>query len=490
MATTRIRLSYLGSRPESGSIAPSCAVLDIAGSRIVVDCGIIPDHASVRSEGRGWFAPDLSKLDDGKPIDLVCVTHAHADHCGYLPALAPYLAKNASLLLTRPTAALLKGVLKDGLKEYPDQQKVLPFSEKQMQDVLKRRWWVHQPGHEEVLPGVECLVHPEGHIPGACSFTFKVNGVNVHFSGDRCSHHQPGVLGAPPLPAGWEPHVIAGSDCTYGADPDSDSRTWRGEMDRGLEIVAEAVKAGRRVLICAFATHRGGAIAEELCRSGIAGMAPVWMDGACGGRAEFLSEVCEWSGRESPFKIDDRVRIVEREDWRQHHVGGGVDRLTDRDRILADGGPFIIVASPGMGGPAGAAAWWRSRLVEDPKALIVFSGYVAPDSDGYAIAQAAEHRERTGEVRTLPFVDVIEGGYGQRTSVSVMQEVRCGVARLRTGSHDSRGKIVDWFGEHAPRAAVLTHGSDEAFASLKEELDSGIERVVRSDHETSVEFDL
>lgn len=481
MAATRIRLQYLGSRPEGGSIAPSCAVLDVAGSRIVVDCGIIPDHASVRSEGRGWFAPDLSKLDDGKLVDLVCVTHAHADHCGFLPALEPYLAPDASVLLTRPTAALLKGVLKDGLKVYPEQKKVLPFTYDQMKAVLKRRWWVHQPGHEEVLPGIECLVHPEGHIPGSCSFTFRVGGRNVHFSGDRCSHDQPGVLGALPLPAGWEPHVIAGSDCTYGADPDSDCRTWRGEMDRGLEIVAKAVKEGRRVLICAFATHRGGAIAEELCRSGIAGKASVWMDGACGGRAEFMSEVCEWSGRERPFVIDERVRPVEPDD--PSHP-----ELSDRRRILEDGGPFVIVASPGMGGPGGAASWWRQRLIEDPEALIVFSGYVAPDTDGFAIAEAAAHRERTGETRSLAFRDMDVERWERPKEI--IQEVRCRVARIRIGSHDSRGKIIDWFGRHRPEVAVLTHGNEEAFASLARDLDPGIERVVRSDQEPTVELDL
>lgn len=480
MATARIRLQYLGSRPLDGSIPPSCAVLDAGGSRIVVDCGLIPDHRARKSEGRGWFAPSLSTLDDGKPVDLVCLTHAHGDHCGFLPALEPYLAPDARVLLTRPTAALLKGVLKDGLKKHPGQRKVLPYTEGQMKAVLKRRWWVHQPGHEEVLPGIECLVHPEGHIPGSCSFTFRVGGRNIHFSGDRCSHDQPGVLGAPPLPAGWEPHVIAGSDCTYGADPDSDRRTWRGEMDRGLEIVAKAMKDGRRVLICAFATHRGGAIVEELSKAAIPDMAPVWMDGACGGRARFMGEICEWSGNERPFEFDDRVMLVK--------PSVGLDDAGDRQRILDGGGPFVIVASPGMGGPGGAASWWRQRLIEDPEALIVLTGYVAPDSDGFAIAEAVAHRERTGETRTLSFRDMdVKTGEQPR---EIVQEARCGLARIRIGSHDSRGKIVDWFGRHRPEVAVLTHGSEEAYASLAKDLNPGIERVVSSDQEPSVELEL
>src|ERR1700687_5878052 len=76
MAT--LSLTFLGA---AGTVTGSKHLLEADGRRILVDCGPFQGLKELRL--RNW-AP-LAR--DSATIDAVVLTHAHLDHCGYLPRL-------------------------------------------------------------------------------------------------------------------------------------------------------------------------------------------------------------------------------------------------------------------------------------------------------------------------------------------------------------------------------------------------------------------
>lgn len=478
MSTTYVRLTRLGTRHDEYGIEPSCGVMDIRTGtrhiRYVIDCGLHPLRAQQPGQEPGWHVPDVSHFQDGKKIDGVFITHVHTDHAGFLPALAPYLSKDALIWMTKPSEKMIDGVIQDGLRHFVRAGVARPlFDQRDAKVTLMRIRRFYKPGPHKLPSGITVFVQPEGHINGACSFTFRIGGKNVHFAGDRCSHDQPGIRGAGLLPKEWHPHVIANSDCTYGADPDSDRRTWQEEMDRGLEQCAQTLMSGAPVLFCTFGVHRGGAVAHELQRHGVPDIAPVYLDGTCRNFTDIaLSERGRWSESDTLLHVD-RVRWIDEEEHR-------------RVRVLQQHDAYAVVSTPGMGGPGGAAAFWKRQVLPNPDALLVFTGYLAPDTDGARILEADAERRRTGVNPVLAFEDQDPDG---RPRVERLP-FRCKVLQIRIGAHDSQGKILDWFRAYKPETAVLCHGSEAALASLAGSLEGDIPQVVRSDEQRTVEIEF
>src|SRR6186997_2812810 len=71
-------LTFLGA---AGTVTGSKHLLDLGGQRVLVDCGLFQGLKELRLRNWEEFAVPPSS------IDAVVLTHAHLDHCGYLPRL-------------------------------------------------------------------------------------------------------------------------------------------------------------------------------------------------------------------------------------------------------------------------------------------------------------------------------------------------------------------------------------------------------------------
>jgi len=65
----------------AGEVTGSCHLIEAAGARVLLDCGLIQGNA--RDEARN-FEPFPF---DPASIDAVVLSHAHIDHSGRLPLL-------------------------------------------------------------------------------------------------------------------------------------------------------------------------------------------------------------------------------------------------------------------------------------------------------------------------------------------------------------------------------------------------------------------
>ena len=74
-----MKLSFHGA---DRSVTGSCHLVECAGKRILIDCGLHQGSREFDEENAEPFGFDAAG------IDYVLLTHAHLDHCGRLPLLA------------------------------------------------------------------------------------------------------------------------------------------------------------------------------------------------------------------------------------------------------------------------------------------------------------------------------------------------------------------------------------------------------------------
>lgn len=100
-----MKIKFLGA---VGNVTGSKFLLENEKSKVLIDCGLYQER---EFRARDWekFPTDVSDIDD------VLITHAHLDHCGYLPKLVKEGFKG-KIFCTPPTEEIAKIVLLDAAK--------------------------------------------------------------------------------------------------------------------------------------------------------------------------------------------------------------------------------------------------------------------------------------------------------------------------------------------------------------------------------------
>ena len=96
-------LTFLGA---AGTVTGSRFLLEDEDGRVLVDCGLYQGLRDLRA--RNWEPLPV----DAASLDAVVLTHAHLDHCGYLPRLVRD-GFNGPVVCTADTAAMTAIVLRD-----------------------------------------------------------------------------------------------------------------------------------------------------------------------------------------------------------------------------------------------------------------------------------------------------------------------------------------------------------------------------------------
>jgi metallo-beta-lactamase family protein len=108
-----VKLTFLGA---ATTVTGSQFLLETAQARILIDCGLFQGNPNDAMRNR------LPLAYDPRQIDAILVTHAHLDHCGFLPVVvrAGYAGP---IYATRGTAELARLVLLDSGKVQVEQSK-------------------------------------------------------------------------------------------------------------------------------------------------------------------------------------------------------------------------------------------------------------------------------------------------------------------------------------------------------------------------------
>jgi metallo-beta-lactamase family protein len=255
-----LKLSFHGA---DRSVTGSCHLVECAGKRILIDCGLHQGSRELDEDNAGPFGFDAAA------INFVLLTHAHLDHCGRLPLLAKR-GFRGEIITTSASGELAKLIMLDSAhQQEEDVRRHAPnggsnnskqplYTTLDAQNCLKLFGRTATYGQAiEIATGVRATFVDAGHILGSASILLELkeprHSTSVLFSGDLGSTHRV-LLQSPGKPPHAENVVM---ETTYG---DRLHKQLGPSIDELYEAVIETFKRGGNVIIPAFALER----AQEL----------------------------------------------------------------------------------------------------------------------------------------------------------------------------------------------------------------------------------
>lgn len=251
------KLRFLGAAQE---VTGSCYLLENAGKKILLDCGIHQGGDAIEriTKEQFKFYPN--------EIDAVIISHAHLDHSGLLPKLV-HEGYQGPIYCTHGTQHLLKILLEDAASIYlrdlehenirlQRAGKKTLHEEYNLDDVTKTLRLCHGLDYEKPITLLESLtltLHDAGHILGSAIVELQVrhetDEKTLVFSGD---------LGNPDASLMRPFSFIDNADVvlmesTYG---DRNHRCFSETLDEFRAILKQAESDGGNILIPSFAVGR------------------------------------------------------------------------------------------------------------------------------------------------------------------------------------------------------------------------------------------
>ncbi len=425
------------------------------GFQVLIDCGLFQGQKEWRE--RNWQNTPVPAHE----IDAVVLTHAHLDHCGWIPRLVKE-GFRGPIYATQPTIDLCSVVLPDSghLQEedaaFYNKRKVskhhpaLPlYTLKEAQDCLHRFKPVSVGQTTQVSPELAFRFVPAAHILGSCmaEVTLQTNGRSrrLLFTGDigrvRDSEIAPGKV-VHSGPQENETADVLVMESTYGnrQHPHADSRP---EL---AHLIHETARRGGSVIVPAFAVERTQKflfMLKELMETGQIPRVPVYCDSPMAIKAVeiFLKHSEEYT----PQAADLIKRYGSPIAWPNFTFALTAEQSKN---INASHDPSIIVSSSGMV-TGGRILHHLAQRLPDPKNLVIFIGFQAPGTRGATIKNGAPEVKIFGE-----FVPI-------RAQVVALEQF---------SDHADPPELLEWLRtfKNKPGATYLVHGEPDAASQLRD----------------------
>ncbi len=446
--TTSVYLTPLGGFHEVGR---SSMLVETEESCVLLDCGISagadrPLNAFPRIDSDDF---DIEKLD------AVIISHAHLDHCGFVPFLYKY-GYDGPVYCSEPTSVLMTLLQLDYLDIFSKEGGFPPYDQKDVREAVMHTIPVKYGVVTDVAPDIKLTLHNAGHIIGSSIVHLHVGeGLhNIVFTGDfkfgRTMLLEPATCSFPRA----ETLIM---ESTYGGREDvmSDRATVEGQLAR---IVNETAERGGKVLIPTLAVGRAQEIMLVLnayMKNKQIKELPIFLEGMISEATAIHTAYPEYLAR------DLREQILYKDiNPFQSDYFTSVDHPSEREKITA-GEPCVILATSGMmeGGPA--IDYFR-YLAADERNSLVFVSYQVDGTLGNRLKNGAREVSlmgRNGKVEALKVnlhVESVEGfsGHSDRNQLfAFLKRVSPRPSRVIVG-HGERRK-ADMFAHEVSRILKL-----------------------------------
>ncbi|MEO6213383.1 MAG: MBL fold metallo-hydrolase [Vicinamibacterales bacterium] len=457
-------ITFLGA---AQTVTGSKYLLDTGKAKVLIDAGLFQGLKELRD--RNWQDLPVKASE----LDAIVLTHAHLDHCGYLPRIVQQ-GFNGRVFCTAGTKDLCSLVLPDSahIQEedaenanrhgYSRHAPALPLYTGV--DAARALALLQPVGYDRPMPlpgGIELTFLSAGHLLGSAYARFRLNGQTILFGGDL------GRFGRPVLP---DPTMVAAADyllveSTYG------NRVH--EQDDNGEVLAalvrETAQRGGKMIIPAFAIGRVEELLYWIKRledEKRIPVLPVFVDSpmATAALARYSERVNELDPELQPEAADEIAphgpAAHEPRERRRQQARQERDLCvfcTDRFRTIgspqeskeltASRMPAIVISASGMA-TGGRVLHHLKAALPEARNTVLFAGFQAEGTRGRQLVN--------GE----PTVKI----HGQ------MIPVRAKIAKIDSMSaHADSKEILHWLRgfQAPPKLTFLVHGEANAMQALK-----------------------
>jgi len=272
-----MKISFHGADQD---VTGSCHLLECAGKRILIDCGLFQGGRELAEENSEEFG------FDPKSIDFVLLTHAHLDHCGRIPLLTKR-GFTGEVITTSASVELARLIMLDSAGLQEEDARYQKRKAKRRHDStnhkhsneieplyttldalnclesFQRRATYNNP--IQIAPGIRATFLDAGHILGSASIFLELEeDAQKHrllFSGDL-GYGGRAILRNPTPPPKVDTVVM---ETTYG---NRLHKQLLPSIDELYDIINETIGRGGNVIIPTFALERAQEILYYL-REGV-----------------------------------------------------------------------------------------------------------------------------------------------------------------------------------------------------------------------------
>lgn len=443
----------------AGTVTGSKHLLTLGGHRILIDCGLFQGLKNLRD--LNWRPLPVAPRE----IDAVILTHAHLDHCGYLPRLVRegYRGKIHATHATRDVAELIlmdSGHLQEKDAEFLNRHKLsrhqpaLPlYTVHDAQNAVEHFSTVEFEQTVRLSNGAWFRFHRAGHMLGAAWVEMAWGGQRIVFSGDIGRYGDP-LMPDPVRPIEADYVMI---ESTYGnrahdkTDPEDALRA----------VVERTIKRGGTLVVPAFAVGRAQELLYyfwRLKQAGTLGDVPVFLDSPM---AIDATGIMNRHPRDHRLDAESCKKVLD--------IARYTDDVEASKAISSSRAPKIVISASGMA-TGGRVLHHLKAFAPDPRNTILLAGFQAAGTRGRSLQDGAKELK-------------IHGAW-----IPVNAEV----AHLdMLSAHADADELMRWLSgfPRAPRKVFIVHGEPEASEALRVRIgrELGWESVVpRLDQEFSL----
>ena len=443
-----MRLSFHGA---DRGVTGSCHLVECAGRRVLIDCGLYQGDRELDEENLEPFGFEPSE------IDFLLLTHAHLDHCGRIPLLVSR-GFRGEIVTTSASRELARLVLLDAAHLNEEEawrraqqaqhgkRAIVPPLYSVVEAMRCFDYFGRTATYGEAIElarGVRATFIDAGHILGSASVRLELTEArrrrSVLFSGDLGNSGRP-LLRDPTPPPKSDVVVI---ETTYG---DRLHKPIGPSVDELYGAIADTFARGGNVVIPTFALERAQELVfylrEGLESGRVASGTRVFLD------SPMAISATEIFGRHPECYDSATTALFHAGRDPLDMPGLHLTRETAQSIALnkiARGA--VIMAGSGMC-TGGRVRHHLQHNLERPESSIVFVGFAAKGTLARRIIDGAREVEI----------------FGQRLAVR---------ARLHTingfSAHADRDELLAWLRHAAPKRTFLVHGEEDTmqrFAAL------------------------
>lgn len=442
------------------TVTGSCHLVECAGKRILVDCGMFQGSRELAEDNAEPFG------FDARAIDVVLLTHAHLDHCGRLPLLVKR-GFAGEIIATGATRELARLVMLDSARLQEEE------AERDRRRHVRRRGGdgdgggalysvldamnvldyfgrtAHYDAPIDVVPGIRATFFDAGHILGSASILLELEERGTRrrlvMSGDIGNAGRP-LLAPPKQPPQCDVVVM---ETTYG---DRNHKDYEPSVEEFYAAIEGTFARGGNVVIPTFALERAQellyALHDAMAVSRLPKSIQVFLDSPM---AITATEIF----RRHPQDLSDAVAELFRDGRDPLSVPGlHLTRETAESmRINTISGGAIIMAGSGMA-TGGRVRHHLKHNIWRTDAGIIFVGFAAQGTLARDIIDGAKRVRIFGE--ELPVKASIHtiGGFS---------------------AHADQRELLAWHKASRAARTYLVHGDErvmKAFAPLLEDTEA------------------